>query len=658
MKSKLLIVILFSLATLAKAQPPDTLWQRSLKRFEQRNYNGVVEDMNSFLKMIPGFADALYNRGIARLNLGNLDEACQDLEQARSEGSTENKQFVNYLCNKDYVRDLMLKQFYKKQKVYPEYAYRPKYTRADSLRGALRPERTCFDVYFYDLRVKIIPKGKRIEGSNAIYFHVIQPSKIIQIDLFDNYKITGITWNGIPLSYKREYNALFIEFPQILIAGENQTIQIKYKGKPINAPNPPWDGGFVWKHDKNKNLWLGVACEHLGASSWWPNKDHLSDKPDSMLISLTVPSGYQAVSNGNIRQITHVGKNFDQFSWFVSYPINNYNVTFYVGKYVSFSDTLVDNKDTVRLDYNVLNYNLDLAKEYFKQTREVISFYDKAFGIYPFQRDGFGLVESPYEGMEHQSAIAYGNGYNSNEGKEYRNQKYDYIIVHEAAHEWWGNAVAASDMADIWIHEGFATYAELLFLEDRFGKDEYLFELADKSQYIFNIWPMVQNRNVNENSFASNDVYTKGAMMLHCLRCTVNNDSLFFSLIRAFNLKYRYHTVSSSDFINFVHQYTGTDYSAFFSKYLYDTRLPLLSYSYRLEDGNLILKYRWSEVDDGFIMPFAIATDKKESLRLVGTTSWQEISIPETSWFNFYNLFTGYQGCPDNAFTYYRTASE
>jgi aminopeptidase N len=655
---KLLILVLFISTTPVKAQPPDTLWQRSLKRFEQRNYNGVVEDMNSFLKVIPGFADALYNRGIAKLNLGDLDEACQDLEQARSEGSAENRQFVNYLCNKEYVTDLMLKQFYKKQKVYPESGFRPHYTRADSLRGALRPERICFDVYYYDLHVKIIPNGKRIEGNNAIYFHVMQPSKIIQIDLFDKYKITGITWNGKAMAYKREYNALFIEFPQILKAGENQIIHIEYKGKPPIAPNPPWDGGFVWKHDKNKNLWLGVACEHLGASSWWPNKDHLSDKPDSMLISLTVPAGYQAVSNGNIRQITHAGKNFDQFSWFVSYPINNYNVTFYVGKYVSFSDTLVDGKDTIRLDYNVLDYNLDLAKNYFKQTREVIGFYDRAFGIYPFQRDGFGLVESPYEGMEHQSAIAYGNGYNSNEGKEYRNQKYDYIIVHEAAHEWWGNSVTAADMADIWIHEGFATYSELMFLEDRFGKEEYMFELADKSQYIFNIWPLVQNRNVNENSFASNDVYTKGAMMLHCLRCSLNNDSLFFSMIRAFNQKYRYHTVSSSDFINFVHQYTGTDYNAFFSKYLYDTRLPLLSYSYRVEDGNLILKYRWSEVDDGFTMPFAISTNKKESFRLVGTTSWQEISIPETEWFNFYNLFTGYAGCPDNAFTYYRTASE
>jgi aminopeptidase N len=652
---KIWISILFLPAILVQAQTPDSIWGRSLKKFEQKDYIGVVEDMNILLKTIPNSANALYNRGIARLNLGDLDNACYDLELAGSAGSKDNKLFVKYLCNEDFVRDLMLKQFYKKQKVYPELGYRPKYTRADSLRGTLSPERACFDVYYYDLHVKIMPKTKHIQGSNAIYFHVVHPAKIIQIDLFRNYNITSIIWNGISLPYKRESNAIFIQFPQELKTGENQVILITYRGKPLNAPNPPWDGGFVWKHDRNKNLWLGVACEHLGASSWWPNKDHMSDKPDSMLINLQVPKGYQAVSNGNLRKVTPAGKDFDEFSWFVSYPINNYNVTFYVGKYVSFSDTLIQGNDTVRLDYNVLDYNLDLARQHFKQTRDVVDFYDKAFGIYPFKNDGFGLVESPYEGMEHQSAIAYGNGYDKNDGNEYRNKVYDYIIVHEAAHEWWGNSVTAADMADIWIHEGFATYSELMFLENKFGIEEYLYELSDKGRYIFNLWPIVQNRDVNENSFASNDVYNKGAMMLHCLRCTVNNDSLFFAMIRGFNIKYRYQTVSSIDFINFVNEYTGTDYTAFFNKYLFDTRLPMLTYSYARDNGNLILKYRWTDVGDGFNMPFAIATDKKVSIRLAGTTSWQEITIPETTWFNFYNLSTGYLGCPGNSFTYYRS---
>jgi aminopeptidase N len=344
-----------------------------------------------------------------------------------------------------------------------------------------------------------------------------------------------------------------------------------------------------------------------------------------------------------------------RFTWFVSYPINNYNVTFYAGKYTAFNDTLVEGTDTLRMDYNVLNYNLDEARRHFEQTRDVLSFYNKAFGFYPFARDGFGLVESPYEGMEHQSAIAYGNGYDMNNGDEYRNKLYDYIIVHEAAHEWWGNSVTAADMADVWIHEGFATYAELMFLEHRFGEEEYMYELFQKCQYIFNIWPMVQHRGVNENTFASNDVYNKGAMMLHSLRCTINNDSLFFDMIRSFNLKYRYQTVCSDDFVNFVNQSTGEDYRPFFNKYLKETRLPVLEYRYARENGNLVLKYRWTETEAGFHMPFGIGTNRKESFRLEGTTDWKEQVINGTDWFNFYNLATDYTGCPHNAFTYYRT---
>jgi hypothetical protein len=347
--NKIWISILLFSAVTVQAQSPDSIWQGSLKRFEQADYIGVIEDMNALLKVIPGFANGFYNRGIAKLNMGDTEGACMDLNLARAAGSNENKQFVSFLCDPKYVRDLLLKQFYKDRKVYPELSYRPKYTRADTLRGSLRPERTCFDVYFYNLDVKIIPKGKKIQGSNTIYFHVVQPSKTIQIDLFDIFSVTGITWNNATLPFRREFNAIFIDFPEILKPGTDQVIHISYKGKPVNAPNPPWDGGFVWQKDKNKNLWLGVACEHLGASSWWPTKDHLSDKPDSMLINLTIPSGYQAVSNGNLRKITKVDSHNDKFSWFVSYPINNYNVTFYVGKYVAFSDTLREADDKVRL---------------------------------------------------------------------------------------------------------------------------------------------------------------------------------------------------------------------------------------------------------------------------------------------------------------------
>lgn len=651
----LLVLSLIS-GQLIGSLPVDTLWARSVRAFEQSNFHGTVAYLDTLLRLYPVIGDAYYNRGISKINLGNIEGACADLQLAKELGVNMNSGFVNFTCNQEFIRDLLLKQFYKNVKVYPETGWRPRYTRADTLRGALRPERTCFDVYFYDLKLRIIPFRKSIRASNSIYFKMAHASGRIQIDLFDNLKISGITWNGRNLKWTREYNAVFIDFPEELNTGELHRIDISYHGKPLDAPNPPWDGGFVWGKDRNRNYWLGVACEQLGASSWWPTKDHLSDKPDSMQITIEIPSEYQAVSNGDLRKTEKLSDKYTAFSWFVEYPINNYNVTFYVGKYVSFSDTLIQNSDTLRLDYNVLDYNLETAKKHFEQSKEVLEYYNRAFGFFPFPRDGFGLVESPYEGMEHQTAIAYGHGYGNNTLQDYRNRQYDYIIVHEAAHEWWGNSVTAADMADVWIHEGFATYAELMFLEDRLGKDDYYYELTEKSRYIFNVWPVVQNRDVNEDAFASNDVYNKGAMLLHCLRCNINNDSVFFGLIHDFCVSYKYKTVSSDDFINFTNSYTGNNYTPFFRKFLLDTEIPVLEYDFRKEGSDIVLKYRWAGTEEGFFMPFGIQTDSGEGIRLEANTSWNETVLKNTEWFNFYNIWKGYQGCADNSYTYYHTS--
>jgi aminopeptidase N len=511
-------------------------------------------------------------------------------------------------------------------------------------------------VYFYSLDLKIIPKKKRIAGSNSIYFTVTQPSRVIQIDLFDNYKVHSILWNGAPLTWKREYNALFIAFPRELLTGEKQTITISYSGKPRTAPNPPWDGGFVWSHDDNKDLWVGVACEQLGASSWWPVKDHMTDKPDSLLISLQVPKGYKAVANGNLRSMASPDKKYDRFTWFVSYPINSYNVTFYIGKYESFSDTLVSGRDTVRLDYNVLHYNLELAKKHFRQTREIVGFYNRAFGLYPFRRDGFGLVESPYEGMEHQSAIAYGNGYDNTGPNAYRNKMYDFIIVHEAAHEWWGNSVSAGDMADIWIHEGFATYAEYMFLEDRFGKDEYLHQLSENSGYIFNIWPMVQNRDVNENAFAGEDVYNKEHL------CCIVSDAPSITIpcsLALYEISVSATVMvrsNSGDFVRFIEPLYRFRLYGFLRCFSFTTPACLFyPMSYFHDGDDMVIRYRWTGVNAGFFMPFGIATDRNESYRLEATTQWKEFRIPGCIFFNFYNLWNGYAGCKDNSFTYFVT---
>ena len=326
-----------------------------------------------------------------------------------------------------------------------------------------------------------------------------------------------------------------------------------------------------------------------------------------------------------------------------------------MGNYVEFTDSLPYRGDTLLMQYNVLPYDLDTAKSYFQQAKQVVAFYSDAFGRFPFWKDGYSLVESPYEGMENQTAIAYGNNFDKKKNHEYQYGKYDEIIVHESAHEWWGNAVTAADMADAWMHEGFATYAEYMFLEHIYGKDEYLYEVNNKLNYIYNFWPMVQNYGVNENSFASNDIYTKGATLLHCLRCNINNDSLFFSILKDFFAAYEYKEVNSNDFINFVDKKTGESYDAFFDKFLHDNRLPVLSYSYKKEGKDIVFTYKWDQVEKGFKMPFALATDS-DAVRLEGTTNDQTIRLKNTSTFNFYNQYFGYKGVPDNSFTYYWTS--
>ncbi len=637
------------------AQNTDTIWQEGVYDFAIQNYHGVIKNMNRLIEVEPAHAAAYYNRGLAKINLGDIDDACNDFHDAAILGFEKNKLLARYYCDPSYKLNFLKKYYYKKETLLPENNNRPRYTRADTLRGALRPERTCFDVYYYELTVRIIPQGKKIRGTNDIYLTVMEPSRTIQIDLFDNYTINEIMWQDRKLDFVREYNAVFIKFPVMINPGEKHVIRITYYGKPAKAQDPPWKGGFVWKRDKKFNRWAGVACEHYGASSWWPTKDHLSDKPDSMKINIEVPGRYDAISNGTLRNTEKVDKSYKRYEWFVSYPINNYNVTFYMGRYTRFYDTLIMANDTLLLKYYVMPYNLEKAKKHFTQTSGVLKFYTNVFGKYPFARDGYGLVESPYSGMEHQTAIAYGNEYSNEKEFPYRNRQYDYIIVHESAHEWWGNSVTAGDMADAWIHEGFATYAEMLFIENVFGNEEYLYEINNKAGNIYNVWPMVQNRNVNEDSFAGSDIYNKGAMMLHCFRCTLNNDSLFFRVIKDFCVSNRYRIVSTDDFIEFVNLNTKGNYSAFFNKYLYDTRLPVLEYSFRKDSSDMFLSYKWTEVEDGFTMPFCIETDCKKSIRLTGTTDRKEIKLENTSWFIFFNIWKGYEGAEQNSFTYFWT---
>ncbi len=631
---------------------------------DDSNFHKAIAYYNRFVKDKNLYPYDKHNRGVCYFRLGDVESACRDY----MDGVKQNSNSLKFLCDSTFKLEKLQTYFYTDESLSAGNGFRPKYTKEDTLRGALRPERTCFDVHYYNLNIRINPRKKSIEGYNEIHFIGKNKSNVIQLDLFPNFSIERIIWGDLlPLDYHREYGAIFINLPQSIETQKKYKITVFYKGKPRKAPNPPWDGGFVWSRDRWLRHWVGVSCEHLGASSWWPNKDHLSDRPDSMSISVEVPSKYQAICNGTLQNVVKVNDKFTRYEWHINYPINNYNVTFYMGKYSEFTDTLAIEGDTLVKRYHVMPYHLEKAKRHFSQDRNLLLFYHDYFGPFPFPEDNFRMVESPYQGMEHQTAIAYGNDYEKSYKKSrYKTAKLDYIIVHEAAHEWWGNSLAATDMADIWLHEGFATYAEYLYIEHLLGYNEYQSEMVRISGSIYNQWPMVENYDVNENAFAGNDVYHKGAVMLHCLRTIINNDSLFKHLIKNFHLKYRDSVITTQTFVDYAQPYSHTDLTPFFAVYLYKTSLPVLNYSLQFRNDSLVFNYSWEGVEKGFEMPFAVKRNKfKEdahaeenlAVRLVGRTKVQTKVFPNTKDITFFTYTNPsiIDDCPKHGYTYYHT---
>jgi len=624
--------------------------------FDKKEYYDAIKEMDIFLSKYSQDAGMYFNRGLAKFYLNDYISAKEDLIRSKLLGNINHDDFINSLTSKSYLVEILTKNYIDNASLSPVNNFKPVFSLKDSLQGSLRKERTCFDVYYYNLTVKIIPKTKTIEGSNQMYFRTTENTNKIQIDLSDSFQINSINWNGKELKYTRVFNAIFINFEEYLPANENFILTVKYSGKPRIAPSPPWNGGFVWK--KNQfNWWIGVACEHLGASSWWPCKDHLTEKPDSMSINIQVPNGYQAISNGDLRYKHQIDKKYTNFEWFVSYPINSYCVTFYMGKFVNFNEVFTNSNSSYNIDYYVLPKHLGKAKKYYSQTKDIVKVYEKLFGEYPFKNDGIAMVEAPYVGMENQSAIAIGSGYGKDKRRNYENTDYDYLVVHETAHEWWGNTVTMGDMADAWISEGFATYAEHLFIEERFGYNEYISSCAKNMDNIFNIWPIVGIKDVNDNSFIGGDIYHKGAAMLNNLRCIINDDSLFFSIIKGFYNQYKFKIATSSDFVNFVNTKTNKDYTDFFNKFLYDTDPPVLQYSYTLENNTLILYYMWVNVDNNFTMPFSITINDNKNYRLNGTSVNQIFKIENVKSFYLPNKkrFKKDQ-ITKNSFTYFWTS--
>ncbi len=474
----------------------------------------------------------------------------------------------------------------KKPGVYPEL------TKAQKILAQKTIKRTCFDVKYYNLDLKIVPDKKFIDGKVTITSLLLSKNDSIQIDLYQNLKIDSIILKEKKVNFKRVEGAVFIKLPESINSGDLFSLEINYSGKPREAKNPPWNGGTVWKKDKSGNVWAGVACESDGASLWWPNKDDVADEADSIDVYLTVPEKLNAISNGVCKETKLKEQGTKRVHWHISYPINNYNVTFYVGDYKLIEDTFVSKQDqkVIKMSYYVLPKNYNIAKAHFQQVKKHIEFYEKVFGNYPWPKDGFKLIESPYEGMEHQTAIAYGNKYkNGVDG-------FDYILLHETAHEWWGNSVTAADLSDVWLQEGFATYSEALFVEDTKGPEAYTEYMYWERLTIKNKLPVVRRQNLRFFSPSDEDVYMKGAWVLHTLRNTINNDSVFFDILKTFRTENHLKQIYSNTFIDLVNKKTKTDYNWFFKQYLYKREAPILEYCWT---GGFFY-YKWAETENDF----------------------------------------------------------
>ena len=652
MKKLITLTLLFALLKPVFSQNSER-FSEIITHLKKKEYYEGIKKIDSYLRDYPTNAPMYFNRGVAELYLSDYYSARKDLLMAKKLGITDRDKIINQVTSKKYMVDILSKAYITDCKLDSANGFKPIFSYKDTLRGMLRPERTCFDVYFYSLTVKVLPKTKSIKGVNQIYFKTTQPTKKIQIDLASNLQVNSILWKGKELKYSRIYDAIFIEFNEEIPANESHMIAVSYSGVPRVAPTPPWNGGFVWKKKKRK-YWIGVACEHLGSSVWWPSKDHLSDKPDSMTINVQAPTGYQGIANGDLRSQRDMGDKYTNFEWHVSYPINCYNVTLYVGNFINFNETFTNQNGSYKIDYYVLPHHLEKAQKYYSKTKDIVAAYEKLFGEYPYKKDGMAMVEAPYTGMEHQSAIAIGDEYGEKKRRTYEDTDYDYLVVHETAHEWWGNTIAVSDMADAWLSEGFATYAEHLFIENKLGYNEYISAVAKTMQRIQNIWPVVGIKNVNDNTFIGGDIYHKGAAMLNNLRCIINNDSLFFSIIKGFYNKYKYKTIGTKEFTTYVNESTGNDYTDFFTKFLNEIDPPILQYRFKLLNRKLTFTYEWKNVGKNFSMPFCMTINNEKNIRLTGSTQSQTIEFNDVDSFYLPN-----EGRLDknkitpNSFTYY-----
>jgi aminopeptidase N len=503
------------------------------------------------------------------------------------------------------------------------------FNRGDTLRGSLSELRTCFDVTHYDLSMRIDTLSQSIHGTNIISFTATTDFQNMQLDLFNNMSVAKILFENQPVTFTREYDALFIQLPRILRKGEYTKLKVDYFGKPRIAKNPPWDGGFIWTKSENNQPWIAVSCQGIGASLWWPCKDHLSDEPDSMDIHCQVPADLVCVSNGQDRGITFDDHGTKTCNWHVSYPINNYNVSINVGDYVHLHDVYEDEiGDTLSLDYYVTRGNEQKAIKHFEQVKPMLACYEKFLGKYPFPKDGYALVQTPYLGMEHQSAIAYGNKFRTGYlGSDRSGQKlnFDYIIIHETGHEWWGNSVTAGDIADMWIHESFCTYSEAIYVECMHGYDTAMTYVNALKKTVLNNTAIMGVYGVNKEGHY--DMYVKGMLFLNTLRHLINNDELWWHTIKTMSdSSFRHKTTDYNQVVDFFEAQTKLTLEPFFEQYVKHSELPILEYNSKKSKRGSTLRMRWVATP-GFIMPITIIAEGQK-FRTNVTSRWTKIAVP------------------------------
>ncbi len=492
-------------------------------------------------------------------------------------------------------------------------------TRADILRGEYGRHRANNDLLFYNLSVRVDPEKKLISGRNIIRFRMLNDDARIQLDLYENLRVDDIRLADKTVKYARELNAVFIEFPETLRAGREYAVEVRYSGTPMETGR---FGGFSFGKDPSGKPWITTANEGQGASLWWPNKDQWRDEPERMELSVAIPNDLVNVSNGKFLGKTDVGDGYTRWDWRVHYPINSYNVSLNIGNYVHFGDTYGD----LSLDYFVLPDSLEKAKTQFAQAKPMLEVFEKIFGEYPFKKDGYKLIEVPYSGMEHQSAVTYGNRFaNGYLERDWTgvgvSLKFDFIIIHESAHEWFGNAVSAADISDMWIQEGWATYLESLYVERVFGYEDALKYVNGYKAKVQNRTPIITQRGIHRSP--QQDQYFKGALFIHTLRSVVNDDERWWKLLRDLYQQFRYKNVVTEDIVAFFNRQLGQDLTSVFDQYLRRAEIPTLELAFDVKEGTVA--YRWKAGEPRFAMPIRVGTPDNWQI-IHPTTDWKTMT--------------------------------